>query len=416
MSNHLPDSWLRQALGCLVTVQGGNAFKSDDFCEQGIPVNRISNIKSGVIDLTEAVFAKESPSFSKFLALNGDVLVAMSGATTGKIGRYRIDRPAYINQRVGRFVVKDKKSVSIDYIYHLSGAETFQAKLLIDAIGGAQPNISNSSIEALTVDVPPIVEQQKIASILTAVDEVIESTQAQINKLKDLKTGMMQELLTKGIGHTEFKDSPVGRIPKEWKFVRFDEVVTKVGSGITPSGGSAVYTTTGVPFVRSQNVYQDGLRWDDVCFISKEQHQKMKNSQLKPRDVLLNITGASIGRCYYLPDQFGEGNVNQHVCIIRCEHAQIQHIYLAHFINSDFGQKQIMNLQAGGNREGLNFQQIRAMELPLPPLDEQLEISNVILSIESNISKRTAKLNSLCRLKKSLMHDLLTGKVRVVSP
>ena len=416
MSDRVPKSWSVETLGALCKFTGGSAFKEiyQGKSHGDYPFIKVSdmNLEGNQKFITYANnwIDQETLKSAKAKTFPRKAVVFAKVGAALLLNRRRIlTRDTVIDNNMMAAIPHADDNNFLYYLLQDIDFGTFVQS-------GAVPSINQSQLEEIPIVVPPLQEQQKIASILTAVDEVIASTTAQINKLKDLKTGMMQELLTKGIGHTEFKDSPVGRIPKEWKFVRFDEVVTKVGSGITPSGGSAVYTTTGVPFVRSQNVYQDGLRWDDVCFISKEQHQKMKNSQLKPRDVLLNITGASIGRCYYLPDQFGEGNVNQHVCIIRCEHAQIQHIYLAHFINSDFGQKQIMNLQAGGNREGLNFQQIRAMELPLPPLDEQLEISNVILSIESNISKRTAKLNSLCRLKKSLMHDLLTGKVRVVSP
>ena len=412
MSNHLPDSWLRQALGCLVTVQGGNAFKSDDFCEQGIPVNRISNIKSGVIDLTEAVFAKESPSFSKFLALNGDVLVAMSGATTGKIGRYRIDRPAYINQRVGRFVVKDKKSVSIDYIYHLSGAETFQAKLLIDAIGGAQPNISNSSIEALTVDVPPIVEQQKIASILTAVDEVIESTQAQINKLKDLKTGMMQELLTKGIGrdgqpHTEFKDSPVGRIPKAWTFKAVGDIC-KVTSGGTPDRTNLEFWNGNIPWIKTGEI-------NYTTIYSAEEYITelgLKNSSTKlipAGSVLMAMYGQGITRGKVA--LLGIDACLNQACLAMLPNNELDKYFLFYFFSKEY--ENLRLLVQEGTQKNLNAGIVKEILLPLPPMDEQVEIRKRLQAVDINIESKQRKLEIVVDLKKALMQDLLTGNVRV---
>lgn len=92
----------------------------------------------------------------------------------------------------------------------------------------------------------------------------------------------------------------------------------------------------GIPLLRSQNVHFDGLRLDDVAFISEDTHDEMAGSRLKPRDVLLNITGASIGRCTFVPDDFREGNVNQHVCIIRGNH-RIDHRFLAAFLSSPMG-------------------------------------------------------------------------------
>ena len=102
-----------------------------------------------------------------------------------------------------------------------------------------------------------------------------------------------------------------------WPVDRIKDHVVKIGSGITPSGGAASYLDSGVPLLRSQNVHFEGLRLEDVAYIAKETHDEMNGTKLRARDVLLNITGASIGRCAFVPDGFGEGNVNQHVCILR---------------------------------------------------------------------------------------------------
>ena len=99
--------------------------------------------------------------------------------------------------------------------------------------------------------------------------------------------------------------------------MRIKDFTTKVGSGVTPRGGAEVYRSEGIPLFRSQNVTNEGLLLDDIAYISKEIHESMSSTRLRANDVLLNITGASIGRCYYLPKVFTEGNVNQHVCIIR---------------------------------------------------------------------------------------------------
>jgi len=197
-------------------------------------------------------------------------------------------------------------------------------------------------------------------------------------------------------------------LPEGWERKLLNEFVTKVGSGITPKGGSAVYVDIGIPFIRSQNIYSTGLKLDNVSYITKDQHEKMLNSQLKPNDVLLNITGASIGRCYYLPDNFLEGNVNQHVCIIRVDNKRYNYIFLSYFLNSHLGKTQVMSLQAGGNREGLNFKQIRAIKLLAPPLPEQKKIASILSSIDEVIEKTTAQVAKLKDLKTSLMQELLT--------
>ena len=122
-----------------------------------------------------------------------------------------------------------------------------------------------------------------------------------------------------------------------WPVDRIKDHVWKIGSGITPSGGAASYLDTGIPLLRSQNVHFDGLRLDDVAYIAEETHEEMSGTKLRPRDVLLNITGASIGRCALVPDGFGEGNVNQHVCIIRPA-AKLNYKFLTCCLSAPWGQ------------------------------------------------------------------------------
>ena len=177
-------------------------------------------------------------------------------------------------------------------------------------------------------------------------------------------------------------------LPVGWLWVRIGDILKFAGSGSTPKGGQKVYQSTGIPFVRSQNVYPDGLRTDDVAYISPQIHSNMVRTQLQPMDILLNITGASIGRSTVVPKDFGRGNVNQHVCILRPT-AQINAWFLSRFLNSPVGQDQIMESQSGVTRQGLNYSQLRTIQIPLAPLDEQIL---TIARIESAVAQsRTAR-------------------------
>ncbi|CAH8283086.1 type I restriction enzyme S subunit [Mariniflexile fucanivorans] len=269
-----------------------------------------------------------------------------------------------------------------------------------------------SEYQHLKIPVPPLPEQQKIADILSTVDAKIAVIDQQITETQALKKSLMQRLLTKGIGHTEFKDSPLGKIPKSWEVVKLGNLVTKVGSGKTPKGGSEIYTDKGIIFIRSQNVLRGKLNLSDVVFISNEIHSSMNNSKLQPNDVLLNITGASIGRSCVLPNDFKEGNVNQHVCIIRTKSRLNPH-YLSQLLNSSFGVNSINKFQAGGNREGLNFQQIRSFDIPFPVIEEQDKISNILSSVDEKLEVLSEKKTHYQELKQGLMQQLLTGKIRV---
>ena len=204
-----------------------------------------------------------------------------------------------------------------------------------------------------------------------------------------------------------YKKTKLGWIPEDWDAVKLGKITNKVGSGITPRGGSKVYQDNGIPFFRSQNILYGKVSVKDIVYISEAIHQKMKNTQLQPADVLLNITGASIGRCCVFPNDFENGNVNQHVCIIRPDEI-IKSKYLCYILNSPIGQNQIWNFQAGGNREGLNFQQIKSFIIPYPPLPEQKKIAEILTTIDNKISSIDNQIQQAEQLKKGLMEKLLT--------
>ena len=191
-----------------------------------------------------------------------------------------------------------------------------------------------------------------------------------------------------------------------WPLVRIAEISTKVGSGNTPKGGRKAYCSQGVTFIRSQNVLVGKLDLSGVALISEAMHCKMNMSEVQPNDVLLNITGASIGRCAIAPMSIEQANVNQHVCILR-PNERVDSTFLMNLFNSDFGRRLIYESQAGGNREGLNFQQIRSFKVPLPPMSVQRVVASVLACWDSAI-ETTEKLNAAKQKhKQALIQQLL---------
>ena len=184
------------------------------------------------------------------------------------------------------------------------------------------------------------------------------------------------------------RNVPPLRFPEfsgEWKKCTIGGLTIKVGSGVTPRGGEAVYKTEGHPFVRSQNVGLGHLLLDDIAYIDEDTHQRQKNIELQLDDVLLNITGASIGRSAIVTKEIVRGNVNQHVCIIRTKDNLVSS-FLCNFLLSNYGQKQIDSFQAGGNRQGLNFEQIKSIKIAIPTVNEQSKIAQLLQLVEERIA------------------------------
>ena len=185
---------------------------------------------------------------------------------------------------------------------------------------------------------------------------------------------------------------------EEWKKTKIGDITSKVGSGVTPKGGSAVYKTSGHLFIRSQNVGNGRFLLDDVAYIDEATHKKQINTELKDGDVLLNITGASIGRTTVVNKNVEGGNVNQHVCIIRLLEDYSPN-YICNYLLSYGGQKQIDSFQAGGNREGLNFEQIRSIKFSIPSFREQSKIASLLSLLEERIATQNKIIEDLKKLK-----------------
>lgn len=194
--------------------------------------------------------------------------------------------------------------------------------------------------------------------------------------------------------------------------LRIKDFTTKVGSGVTPRGGAETYLEQGIPLFRSQNVYDNGFLMDDIAYISEEVDESMSSTRVKPGDVLLNITGASIGRCFYTSDSFERGNVNQHVCIIRPKKNITSPSFLHYCIISNEGQEQINLSQTGANREGLSVEDIKGFSFDIPTLSVQQKIVDYLdektSAIDAQVELLEKKKDAYTRLKKATINRAVT--------
>jgi type I restriction enzyme S subunit len=198
-----------------------------------------------------------------------------------------------------------------------------------------------------------------------------------------------------------------------WDRVLLSNVTTRIGSGITPTGGHRVYKNDGRPFLRSQNIGWGRLLLEDIAYIDDATHESFSSTQIEPSDVFLNITGASIGRSAIANQQVSGGNVNQHVCIIRPDRSRLLPQFLNYFLLSRDGQDQIVRFQAGGNRQGLNFAQVRSIEVPLPCYSEQELIAATLSDVDSLIDSLDQAIAKKRDIKQAVMQELLTGRRRL---
>lgn len=346
------------------------------------------------------------------------IIIAMYGASVGNASISLID--GCVNQAC---CVLSSPSCNLHYAFYV--IKSAQSYLVRKAVGGGQPNISQETIKQLWLPLPPLSTQDIIVRNLDAtcskIDDLLTSVHASIEEYKKLKQAVITQAVTKGVrGEREMKDSGVewiGEIPKEWNITKIKSGVTKIGSGKTPSGGAETYTDSGVIFLRSQNIYDCTLNLESPTYISPEVDATMKSTRVLPDDVLLNITGGSIGRCSIVPKTLGLANVNQHVCIIRTNSLIFLPKYMQYFWVSALGHLAIDLYQTGGNREGMSADAIRNTPIPYAPLQEQKEIADYLdakcAEIDGLIAKKEQLVKELESYKKSLIYEVVTGKREV---
>ena len=285
-----------------------------------------------------------------------------------------------------------------------------------------QWDLDPNSMKDIPFVLPTLPEQQAIATYLDTatakIDEAIAQQQKMIDLLNERKQIIINNAVTKGLNpDAPMKDSGVdwiGEIPEHWEVMKLKHVTSKIGSGSTPRGGAEVYQDSGIMFLRSQNVYNDGLKLDDVAHIVDGVHQKMKGTQVKYNDILYNITGGSIGRCCCY-DREDEANVNQHVSIVRPKGIIAK--YLMYNLQSDNAQRQLRETLKGGNREGLAAVTFKEFLILTCPKEEQNQIvshiERMFVNIDRAISNATKQISLLQERKQIIINDVVTGKVKV---
>ena len=398
--------------------------KQKIICSNWQGENIMSLTKAGVIirDISNP-FGKMPETFDGYQYVDSDDLlmclfdIDVTPRCVGRVFDNGITSPAY-----SRFKLSSGASQNYYYYYYLM---LDNEKTLLHLAKNLRHSFTEEQLGQLKVPYPPLPEQTAIAAYLDekcgTIDEIITEAKASIEEYKEWKSSVIFEAVTKGLDpNTEMKDSGVewiGKVPRHWKMTKTKFCSSKIGSGKTPRGGAEIYTDSGVMILRSQNIYNTGLMLDNVSYISEEIDNEMANSRVFENDILLNITGGSIGRCCIYPANFPHANVNQHVCIIRViEDIMIPKLMLYIWM-SDVGQKSIDICQTGANREGMNFEQIGNTIIPMMDYTEQQALVNYLdekcAVIDGIIAEKEALIADMEAYKKSLIFETVTGKRKV---
>jgi type I restriction enzyme S subunit len=415
MSNTVPKGWCRLNLPDVCYFQEGPGLRNWQYTTSGYPFINIRCIKDGYLDLSNVQYISSDEANQKykhFFLNEGDYVLSSSG-TLGRMAKIRKkDLPLMLNTSVIRFRSSDDKTLYHDYLPHYLQSQVFVNQIAEESQGSAQVNFGPTHLKLVECTLPPVPEQQKIAAILSSVDDVIEKTRAQIDKLKDLKTGMMQELLTRGVGsggapHTEFEDTPVGTLPSEWNVELLDKVAAR-GSGHTPSKSKSEYWNAGLDWVSLSDTNKlDRLYINTTAKQISELGIQNSSAVIHPPGTVVLSRDAGIGKSGIITKKMA---VSQHFIAWQCSDRLHNH-FLYYVLQ--FWKPKFEAIAMGSTIKTIGLPFFKKLHVPVPPISEQKTIAGTLQSIDLKIFSIERKLNATMAVKKALMQDLLTGKVRV---
>ncbi len=401
----IPESWEWVRLGDVVEMIMGQSPKGTDVVEGGDGIEfHQGKVYFGVDYLKSSNHTTINPT--KIVEADTTLLCVRAPVGTVNITKRRICIGRGLCGLVGYGKIKSS--------FLLNWVRAFKNDFIKKATGTTFIAITGDVVREQIIPLPPLEEQHRIVAKIEEILPYIDQYDKAYTKLEifnkkfpeDMKKSILQmamqgklveqraeegtadELYEQIVAEKAqlIKDGKIKKekplpeitedeipfeIPSSWKWVKLNDLCEKIGSGSTPSGGRNIYKEEGIKFLRSQNVYNDGIRYEGIVYISEELNKK--GSIVKAKDILLNITGGSIGRCAVVPDDFDIANINQHVMIIRGVNLDIR-FWIHNIISSPYIQSKIMDVQVGVSREGLSAEKLKNFLIPLPPLEEQKRI------------------------------------------
>ena len=414
MPFEIPESWCWCKLSDVCNFESGYAFSSDDYKDKGTPLVRISNIQDGLVSLDNCVYI-EGDIDKRFIINNGDLLIAMSGATTGKMGVYQYDCPALLNQRVGNIKVNTSLLLQKYRDYFMQSQGDLILKL---SYGGAQPNVSAKIISDLFIPIPSLNEQEKIVAEIEKwfgfIDEIENGKIELESHIKKTKSKILDLAISGKLVPQDPNDEPAiellkrinpdfepcdnshyGNLPFEvpdgWYWAKINDVTEfiKNGAQIKQFKGAS-----GIPITRIETISNSKLDMARMGYANITNGAEYKDYYIKDGDILMSHINsrAHIGKCALC--NVGENQIihGMNLLRIRCG-KQILPEYMVHYFRSTTFYNLIEpHIKNAVNQASINITNLQKILIPIPPYSEQKRVALMVDKLFSTIDTITAEL------------------------
>lgn len=366
---------------------------------------RITDIQNGDVNWRNVPYCNCPNSLKKrFILKEGDILFARTGATTGKSYIIRECPEAIFASYLIR--LRTKEIIESIFLYYLFNSSIYWKQIKQQIGGSAQGGVNATLLSNIKIPLPPLSEQKKIAEVLSTVDEAVEKKKSIIEKIKELKKGLMQELLTRGTGHKKFKKTELGEIPEDWEILRIGEICN-VRRGASPRPiGDSKYFGGGPGWIRISDVTKS----NNYLRETKDHLSELgvsKSVRVKPGDLIMSIC-ATIGKPVIVDM---DACIHDGFVLFDRLSNEVNSLFLLYWLqkNETFFASQGQH----GTQGNLNTTIIKNTKVPLPPLQEQKNIAKILAYWDDKIEKEINYAEMLETTKTGLMQMLLTGKLRI---
>lgn len=423
VDDRFPKDWKKKKLSDVGFSYSGLKSKSKkDFDEDGnaqfVTYRNIN--RNYFVDKHDLSFVQVEEDENQNHVLKGDVLFTGSSETPEEVAFSSVMKEEIKNLYLNSFSFgyrfnNPKEFLPEFYGYYFRGPN-FRKNVFPLAQGSTRYNLSKNEVLKIDIPVPSFKEQQKIASILSSVDEAIEKTEKIIKQTHGVKKGLLYKLFKNGVNHSEFKNTSIGRLPMRWEAVHLEDIVEQHSNAIKPGPfGSALkkefYVEKGYKVYGQEQVIPNDFTIGNY-YIDEDKYLSLEQFKVQPGDLLVSLVG-TYGKIAIVPENIEPGIINPRLIKITFDKSLASEQFYKHYMSSNIFYDQLSKFSQVGTMGVINSKTLKSIVYPLPPLDEQIEINNIIDSIDDKINTERIKLLKLKDIKQGLMQQLLTGKVRV---
>jgi type I restriction enzyme S subunit len=417
----VPSGWKIKDMKDLIKFKNGYAFSSNNYSENGKIVFRMSNInRKGNLNVNEENIKHCSEEtydeLKRYHLAKDDLVICMTDMNSdlnilGRTGIIDKDNEYILNQRVGRMRVKNTDMVNFKYLHYFTNFKPYLDYIKATATGTAQYNTSTKTIKNTNVVLPPLFEQKKIASILSSVDKLIEKTDEVIEETKELKKGLMQELLIKGIGNSEFKKVNINgktmSLPVNWD-VKMLKNVTQINKNNISTSTPEDYE---IEYIDISSINNIG-KIKEITFYNYGNAPSRAKRLVNIDDVIVSTVRPYL-KSFSIINEDKENLVCSTGFAVLTPKSNMETEYIYYFVWSNHFVNYMRRLMRGTSYPAVNKNDVANTFIPVPPLKEQKKIASILSSMDAKIKKEEEYKAKLERLKKGLMQKLLTGEIRV---